>query len=260
MVKPGLALGLLLGVSQVVYLTAVVWMAARLLRLARRTRRVPEALLALHFVACLGLGYLLTSLGLGAAMQPGLLPPPAVTALVGAGQLGSCIGVWAAAGFTWQVFRRDSAWARAAVAALATVLAAGYAGSAATGAFARGIESGWFWLLYAAYTASAVWVMSEPLLYAAPLRRRAVLGLADPGEARRVLLWGVGSVCRFGMLIVGAVPGLLLPRLSAEALTAASSATLIATALLGLGVAASYALAFFPHPRRAAAAAAAAVS
>jgi hypothetical protein len=250
MVKPGLALGLVLGVSQVVYLTAVVWMGVRLLRLARRSGRVPEALLALHFVACLALGYLLTSLGLGAAMQPGVLPPAIGAALAGAGQLCSCVGVWAAAGFTWQVFRRDAAWARAAVAALAAVLAAGYAGSAATGAFWRGIGGGWFWLLYATYTASAAWVMCEPLAYAAQLRRRVRLGLAAPDEARRVLLWGVGSVCRFGMLIAGAVPGLLLPRLSAEAFTAASSATLIATALLGLGVAASYALAFFPHERR----------
>jgi hypothetical protein len=260
MVKPGLALGLVLGVSQVVYLTAVVWMGVRLLRLARRSRRVPEALLALHFVACLTLGYLLTSLGLGAALQPGLLPAAAIAALVGAGQLCSCVGVWAAAGFTWQVFRRDAAWARAAVVALALVLAAGYVGSAVTGAFGRGIEGGWYWVLYATYTASAAWVMSEPLAYAEQLRRRVKLGLASPDEARRVLLWGIGSVCRFGMLIAGAVPGLLLPRLSAEAFTAASSATLIATALFGLGVASSYALAFFPHERRTLAAAGAALS
>jgi hypothetical protein len=239
---PSGALGALLGVSQLLYLGAMLGLGGRLLARALRSRDRAEAYLAVHFLLCCSFGYALLGGGLALSQSPGLLSPAAVAALVGAGQLCSGLGVLAGAAFTQCVFRPQVRWARALLGGLAGLLALSFLAGLASGGFARGAADPWYRVAYAGYVLAAAWVLAEPLRYRALMRRRA-LGLAEPLLVNRFLLWGVGSVFRFGMLVVGAVS----TAVPLEGLDAATMALVLTTAaLLGLGVAGAYWLTFFP--------------
>jgi hypothetical protein len=238
---------LLLGASQTVYLGVVLTLGVRLLLLARRTRQLPEAMLATHFLLCGGLGYLLSVTALAAARHPGLLPPGLVSTSVAAGHLSSCTGVFGAMAFTYLVFRRGSAWGRALLALGATTMAVGYVGYGSTGGFTHGSFQGlWFWLFYGTFIAAAVWVMAEPLLYRRRLRRRLRLGLADPVVVDRFRLWGIGSGFRLLMLLGGWAAGDVDFAQSTALLPPQTIALLVLVACVGLGLACCYWLAFFP--------------
>jgi hypothetical protein len=247
MVLPEGVLAVLLGISQFVYVGIVLTLGIRLALLARRTRKLPEALLCVHFLLCCSLGYLLLGIGIPAAYQPGFLPTWAIAPLIAVGHLTSSVGVWTGAAFNWLVFRREAAWARGLVWLCGIILAAGYVGAGLSGGFSRGTLAGvWIWLLYGTYTAAAAWVMVEPLCHYAVMRRRRRLGLADPLVANRFLLWESGSVCRFVMLVMGATPPLLIHQIPPQTWPTVVSITLISVAVAGLGVSVSYWLVFFP--------------
>jgi hypothetical protein len=236
-------LAVFVGAAQVVYLAGIATLGVRLLRRGLRSGEPAERLLAAHFLLCLGLGYVLISTALAAARSPGVLAPDAITALIAAGQLCSCLGVWAGAAFTRRVFRPVEPWARALLGAISLVLAAGYAASAAGGGFGGGMESGAYRLLYGSYTAVAIWVLAEPLRYWTAMRRRLRLGLADPVVVNRFFLWSAGSLARLLMLLVGGAP-ILVAHLFES--VAGMSFAMTTVALLGLVVVGSYWLTFFP--------------
>jgi len=247
LVLPEGALAVLLGISQLVYVVIVLTLGTRLALLARRTRKVPEALLCVHFLLCCSLGYLLLGIGVPAAYQPGFLPTGAIAPLIALGHFTSSVGVWTGVAFNWLVFRREATWARGLVWLTAITLGTGYVGAVLTGGFSRGTLAGvWIWLIYGTYTAAAAWVMMEPLRHYALMRKRLRLGLADPLAANRFLLWGSGSVCRFVMLVMGAIPTLLFHLIPPAIWPTVVSITLISVAIAGLGVSVSYWLVFFP--------------
>jgi hypothetical protein len=240
-------LAVLLIVSQLLYLVTVLTLGTRLLLLSKRTRQLPEALLASHFVLCAGIGYLLLVIGHPAAYQPGLLPARAIAPLIGAGHFLSCLGVFAGACFNRLVFRRSETWSRALVWLSALTMSAGFLGYWLNGGFSHGrFEGIWFWLFYGTYIAVAAWVMAEPLRYYGAARRRLRLGLAEPLVANRFLLWGSGSACRFVMLVAGATPPVLFRHIPPELFSDVTSLTLITVAFAGLGVSVTYWLTFFP--------------
>jgi len=240
------ATALVLGISQTLYLTVMMTLGVRLILLARRTRRLPEALLGAHFVLCLSLGYALLGAGHVAGLQPGLLPRPAMVALIGVGQLASCSGVFAGVAFNYWVFRRGEVWAQALVVLAAATLATGYLGYGLSGGFAHGRIGGlWFWLDYGTYVAAGIWVLVEPLRYHAVLRRRLPFGLVEPLVVDRFLLYGVGSAFRFAMLVIGAWAMQLAER-AAQQVEGMVAPVFLVVAVAGLGVAAAYSLAFFP--------------
>jgi len=244
---PASPFSVLLGVSQLLYLTVIGLLGVRLLALARRNRELPEALLAVHFLLCLGLGYLLLVVGLTAARDPGLLAPWLATGLVGVGYAISSVGVLAGAGFTALVFRRDSRWAHAGVGLAVAAIAVGYVGYGLSGGFSHGRFAGpWWFLLYGTYVAVAIWVMWEPLRYHGVMRRRQALGLADPLLVDRFRLWGIGSLCRVIMVVGGAIPPLLYPDQPVDLKPGIITNMLVGVALTGLGVVVAYGYAFFP--------------
>jgi hypothetical protein len=169
-----------LGVSQLVYLGAMLVLGGRLLARALRGRQLPEGLLAVHFPLCCSVSYVLLSAGLVLSRDPRFAGSSAVPLLIGAGHLGSVTGVLAGGAFTWRVFRPDAGWAAGLVAGLALVMLAGLVGNARSDGFATGTRDPWYWLLYGSYAASAVWVAIEPLRYWSLVRRRLRLGLGDP--------------------------------------------------------------------------------
>jgi hypothetical protein len=237
----------LLGISQLLYIAVVMTLGVRLMLLALRSRQLPESLLAIHFLLCCGLGYLLLVTALSAAREPGLLPVAVVTGMIAVGTFGSCVGVFGGICFNFLVFRRNEPWARGLVALAAVTLTTGFIGYGLTGGFTHGrFEGLWFWLYYGTYAVGAAWVMVEPLRYYGLMRKRLHLGLAEPLVVNRFLLWGIGSVGRFLMVVGGAIPAVIFAGQKTELVPGSVSFMLIAIALVGLGVAISYWLTFFP--------------
>lgn len=232
-----------LGISQLVYLGAMLTLGGRLLARALRTGQLPEGLLAVHFLLCCSASYVLLSAGLVLSREARFAGSAAVPALIGAGQLGSVIGVLAGGAFNWRVFRPEARWAAGLVLGLALAMLLGLIGNARSDGFATGTRDPWYWLLYASYAVTAVWVAIEPLSYWLLVRRRLHLGLGDPVLVNRFLLWSVGSLCRVGMLLVGAAAATTDVTIDGGW---GGALVLTATALLGLGVAGAYWLTFFP--------------
>lgn len=234
-----------LAISQTAYLAAMATLGVRLALLARRTGRLPEALLAAHFLLCCTLGYTLQGSGHALALDPDA-SRSLVAWLLALGHGASILGVASVLVFNYRVFRRGTALGRLLLATAITWLAAGYAGWAASGGFADGRPAGfWFWLLYAGYTAASLWTLAEPLRFFVAMRRRLSLGLAEPLVVDRFLLWGVGSLARFAMLAVGAFSMLRLTGAASE-LASIAAPTFLASSVAGLAVAAAYWVAFFP--------------
>ncbi|MBW2290434.1 MAG: hypothetical protein JRG90_21815 [Deltaproteobacteria bacterium] len=126
-------------------------------------------------------------------------------------------------------------------------LATGYTGYWLTGGFHTGVFAGvWLWMLYGSFIAVAAWVMIEPLVYHRTMQKRLQLGLAEPMVVNRFLLWGVGSVLRFVMVVGGIIPSVIFDGQKAQLRPDAVGWTLLAVALVGVGVAVSYSLTFFP--------------
>ena len=241
----GAAAGIVLGISQTVYLVAMVTLGVRLALLARRTRQLPEALLAAHFLLCCTVGYSLQGSGYALAIEPGA-SHALVATLLYVGNGASLLGIAAVLVFNYRVFRSGTRLGQGLLAGCIALLVVGYAGSAASGGFAHGRPEGfWFWALYSAFTAASVWTLVEPLRYFAGLRKRQRIGLADPLVVDRFLLWGVGSVARFAMLAIGAMAMLQLTGAASD-LAAVAAPTFLASGLAGIVVAISYGLAFFP--------------
>lgn len=241
----GVATMIALGISQVAYLGAMLTLGVRLALLARRTRQLPEALLAAHFLLSCTLGYMLQGSGHALAMEPGASHAMVATMLA-IGHGASLLGVGSVLVFDYVVFRRGTLLGRVLVAIGATMLVGGYAGFGLSGGFWDGRPTGfWFWLLYSGFTVVAIWTLTEPLLYYVALRKRLRLGLADPLVENRFLLFGIGSVARFAMLAVGAF-SLSLITGDASNLAEVAAPTFLASGLAGLGVAICYGLAFFP--------------
>ena len=241
----GTLASIVLGISQLAYLGAMLTLGVRLALLARRTRQLPEALLAVHFLLCCTLGYSLQGSGYALAIEPGA-SHALVSTLLYVGNAASLLGVASVLVFNYQVFRRGTRLGRGLLAATLAVLVVGYVGSATSGSFRHGRPEGfWFWLLYSGFTVASLWTLAEPLLYFVALRKRLRIGLAEPLVVDRFLLWGVGSVARFAMLAIGAFAMLRLTGAASD-LAAVAAPTFLGSGLAGIGVAVSYWLAFFP--------------
>ncbi len=241
----GSAVTIALGVSQIAYLGAMLTLGVRLAQLARRTRQLPEVLLAAHFLLCCTLGYALQGSGHALAIEADA-SRALVATLLSVGHGASLLGVASVLVFNYWVFRRGTRFGQGLLAAGIAWLVAGYLGCAASGSFWHGRPEGfWFWLLYSGFTAASIWTLGEPLLYFVALRKRRRLGLAEPLLVDRFLLWGVGSLARFAMLAVGAF-AMLSMSVEASDPAAIVAPTFLASGLAGIVVAVSYGLAFFP--------------
>jgi hypothetical protein len=180
----------------------------RLLLLARRTRQLPEFCVGLGLLSVGAIGYPLSIL-----VRLGLAGPAAsvVTALsVTASATGSAAIYY----FTWSVFRRSAAWAKALCAA-GTVAMLAYAGDGVLRAFTEpagwlGQVDAWFVVMQVTTIFSYAWTAVEALRYYRMLRRRLALGLADRVVANRFFLWflsGVFASAGAGMVTLVALVG-----------------------------------------------------
>jgi uncharacterized protein YaiI (UPF0178 family) len=183
----------------------VVWIVTgvRLVRLARRTRALPEFLLGLSLLLQAGLGYPLSVVAQSAGRYELLL------ILVSALCTNTGMGLLYA--FTARVFHDASRWAWALVGAAGALLAVQLAGHVLGQAAATTPEAKLSSILLwgagslALSGLSGGWTAFEALRFHALLRKRAALGLADPVVANRMLLWGLMGCCALAAVLIDAV-------------------------------------------------------
>ena len=220
------------------FILVSVVLGIRLLRLALRTRKLPELAISLNFLLAAGLGYSL----LIAAESLRLLPESlaGVASFVGVSALS--VGGVLLALFTCQVFRPASRAAAGGLLACAFWLLLGVYGSGALHVSRESSGLGaWLghWAPNLGLLVVYAWSSFEPLRYHVLLRRRARIGFGDPLVANRLMLWGLSA---------GGLVAIALIHLSAQlagyydlppSLVGASS-------ILVLAIAACEWLAFFP--------------
>lgn len=223
------ALGL--GIAVMIAADAVV--GARLLLLGLRGRRLPELAFGSAFLLLGVVGYPLSIVARGAA--------PAGAGLLAAALAAQDLGSLAMGVATWRTFRPREPWARRAVGLLAAALLVGMLGDSVQ-AGAPSLRDGgpWYYVGFAGRAGAFLWAALEALRYHGMMRRRLVLGLADPVVTDRFRLWAISSlgVCAaFATFLVG--------RLTADNV-ATSAPVLLVTSVAGIVAGVAMLLAFVP--------------
>jgi hypothetical protein len=212
----------------------------RLLLLARRTRLLPELSIGVALLSLGPLGYGL----LFAARTIPELPSRRAVGLTLCGLCGLAVGSSALYFFVWRVFRPVEGWARAFAFVGFVVLAISTMGDMVTRALSTLEGAGlWFWVAFVMRAAPLAWGAVEAFRYWGMMRRRQVLGLAEPVVTRVLAYWGVGAGCAalaFGLALATRA----LTGLSVQSVPRANAAV----SLLALVAAAAIWLAFFPGP------------
>jgi len=207
-----LQVSMLLLLSTLAYVSIGIAVGIRLVRLARRSRGFPERMLG---IACLaGPGLVAPCLVVVHAIsEPELL----IRAAAFVGQIGYATFCSVMVLFTWQCFRPDEAWARwLARASIITVVFAAAVGMARALGLASVLELRDMdhWAFRAIGFASLLghaWTGLESFSYYGRMRKRRVLGLADPVVTNRFLLWGLVAISALvasgAPLVVGLLGG-----------------------------------------------------
>jgi hypothetical protein len=172
-------------------------LAARLLRLFLRTRRLPELLVAIYF--------LVAPLGISLSIRIPRFDPQYAGALRAASAGLFSIGGAVFLLFAWCAFRPQDRWAKALAWGGSALLAVTWAIGVATGGFAQDMS---LWLRLPPYL-SYVWVFVESLRYHLLLRRRERLGLADPVLVNRFLLFAVFTGGVVAITVLGVASALV---------------------------------------------------
>jgi hypothetical protein len=198
--------------ATLVYVVVGLIIGVRLLRLARRTRGLPEL--------TLGLGEVLLAGGVPTffvIVQVVENAPTLVRVSSFIGHLSYTLGCAVMILFTWRVFRPSEGWARALGLAMIGLLALGggfgmaRAFLAPEAAALRDPQTPAFLLMEWVSVAGFFWTAAEAFHHHGRLQRQAVLGLADPVLVNRMLLWalvGVGGVVAAGGPVLVALFGM----------------------------------------------------
>jgi hypothetical protein len=227
----------LLGAGVLFQVAVSALVGVRLLRLAARTRQVPELALGSAYVLLGTLGHPLAILARSGALAPGASAPLLAAAL--AAQDLACLGVYV---MTWRTFRP----AQRALGALVAAVGLGMAVSVALGAqdgFAASDAGAGYWLGLALRAGAFLWAACESLRQHSLLRRRLRLRLADPVVTDRFWLWSLANLA----LCVGFAV-FALARL-AQTGSATSPVALAVTSAIGVLSGGATWLAFLPPAR-----------
>jgi len=213
---------------------------ARLLALARRTRAVPERLLALGFGGLFCIGYPLA----GASRLPALNATNEGALLFAIGAIGMVTGIAALGRFPQVVFRPGKRWAfllSTGITIAGAIAGAGCAISVARADTAQEMIAQiqpWAVLLMATVCVCSSWNGAESTRYYLNMKRRLALGLAQPETTHRFLLWAIASWCTAGPVAVIAV-------MRASGIAILSALPMATIACMGLVASGCWWLAFF---------------
>lgn len=217
----------------VAFVGVSIWVGARLLALARRTREIPE--LAIGTALLLGAtGFT----GLIVAFRLHLVPEPALLAVYAGSTIASAVGVLALELGTWTLFRPGSRAAACGFGASALLLAASIVAGIATFRPDGARIAFVFWSFNCVGAAAYAWGAVECFRYHAMLRRRARIGLVELSLADRFLLWAIAGSAGASVFLSGMVGRVVLD--------APHAAVAFAQSLSGLIAAVTIWLAFFP--------------
>lgn len=227
-------MGAWVGVGFVAFFVVSLAVGIRLLMLWHRTRQLPELLIG---IGVLGIG----PVGFGALMAGmtmiarGAAPDGlAVECVLALGSATVIAGVVAKCIFNWQVYRPDSAAARAVTVGVTAGLIGLYIHSGWTRGFVPAQTVDGFSLLQTTLQVGALfWGSGEALHYWRRMRRRAALGLADPVVTNRFVLWAFGAGAAGLGTAIGTVASWLIgmPSLQIPWVVASSSAHGMAAAI-----------------------------
>jgi hypothetical protein len=158
---------------------------ARLYLLSKHTGRSPERLLAACFLLW-GSNYFLYDIPYLVFDESTAMP------FFFASRLTLDLGTFVFAVFTWKVFRGEARWAPWLVTATAALLLAGLGGSVWIGDWEgfQTIGNPWFWPGWLGQTVPFLWMSMEGIHHYRRARQRERLGLCDPLDCHRFLLWG----------------------------------------------------------------------
>jgi hypothetical protein len=148
--------------------------------------------------------------------------------------------------FTRRVFRPESALAKAAAFAVTAILLGGAVGHGVATGFDRDLSGGFAVLYLSGTILSNGWTAVEALLYYAMMRKRVKIGLVEPLEANRFLLWGSGAGSAAAMLISTTIEMQINTTLTPSGIETMRMFTLPLMCVLGLACAGCYLFAFFP--------------
>jgi hypothetical protein len=241
------SIGLFAGLAQLAYLGVAFGVGSLLLVRGRRAGEWTQWVLGLHLLLSMGIGYVLTSVGVTSVEFGAPLPDGWLPWTVGGGYASSALGLCLTLDFTRRVFRPGHPGALCIAFACGTAIWAGWLGYALCGGIFHGrFVGGWYWLMTGGMIATNLWVAFEPLLYFSRLRKRVRLGLAEPVVANRMLLWGIGSVARAVLAPMGPIGSSYMAGLDESARLSAGAVVLVVTSALGLTTGVAYWLTFQP--------------
>jgi hypothetical protein len=171
----------------------------RLVRLSGGVAGRPELWLAVFFLLGSFLGMGLSMVVYMGWADPGLALSPVLTLPLNAGYLlGVNLGMSAIYVFTWKTFRRDAPWARRLALAGISVLLGGFAAIGAIEGFGVVVIPGpAYWVTWAVRCSAFLWLAIESFAYWRVLRKRLVLGLAEPLVTNRFMLWAIWASATF---------------------------------------------------------------
>lgn len=219
----------------------------RLELLHRRTGKLAERLLGLGIMCTAGLGYMVMMVGLiGRGMAGGEDAPPAFWWITFVGWIFHNIGVVCMLSFTRLVFRPEELWAKVLVGAMTAVLWVSWIAYVADGSMAAGVPGTAYWVMMSVIGTYPSWSGIEAFRYYRIMRRRVVLGLAQPVVVNRFLLWGLASMCAAASIWVINIPSLLGVLSSGGTVNPLMSICMMVTGLFGLATVCLYWLTFFP--------------
>jgi hypothetical protein len=249
-------------ISQLISLGIEIVAGVKLVRLGRRGGKLPESLMGAAFLFRV-LGFVLVLYALMAirsvhVQNHTLWVPEQFDAqqldlgwtplLAGLGWTFLALASAAHLFFTALVFHPTARAVHRAVGLLVLAGAAGVLAHGAGGGFARGFGGVAFWLMNLPGVVGVVWLAVEAFRFHGRMRRRLILGLAEPVVANRFLLFGWGSTFRLLGLLLGFSPA-FYKGLALATVDRLASIGLLLMAIAFLSEAVCWWLAFFPSRR-----------
>jgi hypothetical protein len=224
---------LLLLFSTLASISASLILGIRLLRLAWRTRELPEFMIGSSFIVAGVIGYVMMVAG---NPQSGALTPEQSRTVMMFGYGLISVGVCFLYFFIWRTFRPASLWAAAlALSSSAVVM---FTTTHTIDAEAAGTLP--YYLGTVSRLGGGAWGAAESLQWWARMRKRQSIGLADPIVTNRFFLWGIANIVTFVIFM----STMAMPRTDAEQTT--TSTLLIVISSLTIIAAAVQWFAFFP--------------
>lgn len=244
-------MNMLVSIGFLAFFVASLTVGVRLLLLWRRTRELPELLIGVGVLGigpvgfgCQRVGQLM--LAQTQTQAPDAAVPTTAMVLMTTGAITAVIGVACKLFFNGRVYHASSSFVQRAVLAgvVALVGLLGYRLLTGDVVPAGGAPSALANVQSFAQIGVLLWGSGEALVYWRRMRRRSLLGIADPAVTNRFLLWGIGAGAAGVGSAVGVIAQLVLRHGSAEI-----PWVVMSSSMHGLVAAIALSLAFVPPAR-----------